>query len=231
MAEGKHRPADEDYWRCPWSRVLFAGDLFEAIPFTSQPTVLVEGADEHGESKHYVGEIDFAYGMLITPTCDMADPASGDLAHPFRVLVPVVEFQTACDVLGTPEHKRGLIRSRDASYPYLYLPACPGIDEGDLLALLSRPTMLSEAFLRTPPRRIAQLHPLARRHLKVKLAAYWGRVAIDAGELPLYERGEPDPRDATWPPSPYDDSEDALSGLPGPDWDPSEPGRVVDADA
>jgi hypothetical protein len=57
-------------------------------------------------------------------------------------------------------------------------------------------------FLRTPPRRIAQLHPRARRHLKVKLAAYWARAAISPEDLPLYERDEPHPRDRSWPPSP-----------------------------
>jgi hypothetical protein len=219
MGEGTHRPADEFYWRRPWSPILFAGDLFDAIPFSSQPTVVVEGEDERGERKHYVGEIEFAYGLLVTPTCDMADQRSAEIAHPFRVLVPVVGFEAACDALGTPEHKRGLIRSRDSSYPYLYLPPCPALDEGELLALLARPAMLAEEFLRTPPRRIAQLHPLARRHLKVKLAAYWGRAGINPEALPLYERDEPDPRDASWPPSPYDDPDDTLAAkLPEAEW-------------
>jgi len=38
MGPGEHRPYDHDYWTVPWSTGLFAGDLFEAIPFTtSQP--------------------------------------------------------------------------------------------------------------------------------------------------------------------------------------------------
>ena len=40
MGPGEHRPHDEEYWQRPWSRALFAGDLFEAIPFGDQPTVL-----------------------------------------------------------------------------------------------------------------------------------------------------------------------------------------------
>ena len=56
MASGK-RPPDEYYWRRPWSSMLFAGDLFEAIPFGTQPTVAVEADDEEGAHKHYVGAI------------------------------------------------------------------------------------------------------------------------------------------------------------------------------
>jgi hypothetical protein len=201
--------------------MLFAGDLFDAIPFSTQPTVVVEGEDDDGGRKHYVGEIDWAYGLLITPTCDMADQRTGEPAHPYRVLVPVLEFEAVCDALGTPEDKRGLIRSRDSSHPYLYLPPCAGLDEGDLVALLTRPAMVSEEFLRTPPRRLAQLHPRARRHLKVKLAAYWARARIEPNDLPLYERDEPYPRDTSWPPSPYDNSDDrSAARLPVPDWDP-----------
>jgi hypothetical protein len=201
--------------------MLFAGDLFDAIPFSTQPTVVVEGDDDDGERKHYVGEIDWAYGLLVTPTCDMADQRTGEPAHPYRVLVPVLAFEAVCDALGTPEDKRGLIRSRDSSHPYLYLPACPGLDEGELLALLTRPAMVSEEFLRTPPRRIAQLHPEARRHLKVKLAAYWARAHIEPDDLPLYERDEPDPRETSWPPSPYDHPDERPAAtLPAPEWDP-----------
>lgn len=203
--------------------MLFAGDLFEAIPFSGQPTVVFSGDDEQGEQKHFVGEIEFAYGLLVTPTCDMVNQADAGLAHPYRVLVPVVDFEMTCDVLRTPDDKRGLLRSRDSLQPYMYLPACPGLDEGELLALLPRPTMVSEEFLRDPPRRIAQLHPRARRHLKVKLAAYWGRAAVRPDDLPLYERDEPDPREASWPPSEYDDPAGSIaSELPAADWDPME---------
>jgi hypothetical protein len=52
MATGT-RPSDEHYWRQPWSSMLFAGDLFEAIPFGTQPTVAVEADDEDGAHKHY----------------------------------------------------------------------------------------------------------------------------------------------------------------------------------
>jgi hypothetical protein len=101
----------------------------------------------------------------------MSDQATGNSAHPYRVLVLVVSLDAVCDALEMPQDKRGLLRSRDQLHPYLYLPAVPGTDEGALVALLFRPTTVSEEFLRTPPRRLAQLHPLARRHVKVKLAA------------------------------------------------------------
>jgi hypothetical protein len=83
MATGT-RPSDEHYWRQPWSSTLFAGDLFEAIPVGTQPTVAVEAENEEGAHKHYVGGIEFAYGLLISPTCDMTDQATGGSAHPYR---------------------------------------------------------------------------------------------------------------------------------------------------
>ena len=92
------------------------------------------------------------------------------------MLVPVVSLEAVCDAPEMPKNKRGLLRSRDQLHPYLYLPAVPGTDEGELVALLFRPATVSEEFLREPPRRLAQLHPLARRHVKVKLAAYCERL-------------------------------------------------------
>ncbi len=53
---------------------LFAGDLFEAIPFGDQPTTLYRTED----GKHFVGEVAFAYGLLTTPTCDMAEQRDED---------------------------------------------------------------------------------------------------------------------------------------------------------
>ncbi|MEN3285180.1 MAG: hypothetical protein V7607_6320 [Solirubrobacteraceae bacterium] len=89
--------------------MLFGGDLFDAIPFSAQPTVVVEGEDDDGDRKHYVGEIDWAYGLLVTPTCDMADQRTGEPAHPYRVLVPVLAFEAVCDALGTPEEAYGVM--------------------------------------------------------------------------------------------------------------------------
>jgi hypothetical protein len=220
MATGT-RPSNDHYWRRPWSSMLFAGDLFEAIPFGTQPTVAVE-ADDDGVHKHYVGAIEFAYGLLISPTCDLTDQATGHSAHPYRVFVPVVSLAVACDTLAMPNDKRGLLRSRDQMHPYLYLPAVPGTDDGELVALLFRPTTVSEEFLRTPPRRLAQLHPLARRHVKVKLAAYWARARLDPEALPIFERDEERPGE-DWPPSPYDPPDTEFAErLPAPDWDPED---------
>jgi hypothetical protein len=222
MATG-NRPSDEHYWRRPWSSLLFAGDLFEAVPFGTQPTIAMEADDEDGAHKHYVGAIEFAYGLLVSPTRDMKDQATGESAHPYRVLVPVVSLEAVCDALEMPIDKRGLLRSRDRMHPYLYLPAVPGTDEGELVALLFRPTTVSEEFLRTPARRLAQLHPLARRHIKVKLAAYWARAGVDPDALPLFERDEARPGEAQWPPSPYDPPDSVFAArLPAPGWDPED---------
>jgi len=83
-----------------------------------------------------------------------------------------------------------LLRSRDAIQPYLYLPPRPGVLEVESVACLFRPTLVSDELLADPPRRVAQLQAPARRHLKVKLAAYWARVAVDPDDLPLHERDE-----------------------------------------
>src|SRR3954463_16176413 len=57
MGPGEHRPYDDQYWARPWATALFAGDLFEAVPFGEQPTVLYSAEDGPGIAKHFVGEI------------------------------------------------------------------------------------------------------------------------------------------------------------------------------
>lgn len=76
--------------------------------------------------------------------------------------------------------------------------------EEESVACLFRPSLVSDELLAEPPRRVAQLQPEARRHLKAKLAAYWARIAVDVKELPLQERGEEELRADAWPPSRYD---------------------------
>jgi hypothetical protein len=89
------------------------------------------------------------------------------------------------------------------SFPTLYLPALEPLFE-ESVACLFRPTLVSDDFLRDPPRRIAQMHPEARRQLKVKLARYWARVDVNRDALPLNERGEEQVRADEEPPSVYD---------------------------
>ena len=161
---------------------LFAGDLFEAIPFGDQPTMLHRADD----GKHFVGEVAFAYGLLTTPTCDMAEQRDeGQAAHPIRVLVPVLPLVAVAEQAGAVANSMKLLRSRDTLHPYMYLPPLSGFLEEESVACLFRPSLVSDELLAEPPRRVAQLQPEARRHLKVKLAAYWGRVAVDPKELPV----------------------------------------------
>ena len=205
MGPGEHRPHDHEYWTRPWSTTLFAGDLFEAIPFGDQPTVIYTGDEEPIAGKHFVGEVAFGYGMLITPTCDMADQhGASSPAHPYRVLVPVLPLRVVCEQTGAVSENEKLLRSRDSIHPYMYLPPLPEVLEEESVACLFRPSLVSDDLLADPPRRIAQLQPAARRHLKVKLAAYWARVAVDPMELPLTERDEDAVRASTSPPSRYD---------------------------
>ncbi|HZV75949.1 MAG TPA: hypothetical protein VFF79_19745 [Conexibacter sp.] len=215
MGPGEHRPHDEEYWQRPWARALFAGDLFEAIPFGEQPTILYTPVKGEASGKHFLGEIAFGYGLLITPTCDMTEQhGERSAAHPFRTLVPVVPLETVVTQTGAIERSLGLLRSRDAITPYMYLPPLAGALDGEHVACLFRPTLVSDGLLREPPRRVAQLQAPARRHLKVKLAAYWGRAAIDSNDLRLHERDEHDLLAEGWPPSPYDPA-DVSASRPG----------------
>lgn len=191
------------------------GRSVEGVPFGDQPTRLVATDGEDGATKHYVGEVAFAYGLLITPTCDMADQrAGGQASHPFRVLVPVVPLELVVAEAADVERSLGLLRGRDTLTAYLYLPALDGVLDDEHVACLFRPSLVSDDLLREPPRRVAQLRPEARRQLKVKLAAYWGRAHVAAEDLPLLERDEDELRAEAWPPSPYDVPEPLVADPP-----------------
>jgi hypothetical protein len=181
------RPADEEYWVPSWSRVLFAGDLFAAIPFLDQPSETL--VDEDRQGKHFLGPIAFAYGLLISPTCDMVDQKTLDVSHPYRVFVPALPLTTVAEEAPGTAENVGLIRSRDKVVPYMYLPPLPGVlDES--VACLFRPTLISDADLRALPRRIAQLGPEGRRQLKIKLIRYWGRIDPERQVIEPRERDE-----------------------------------------
>lgn len=204
MAADAHRPSDEDYWIAPWSRVLFSGDVFEAIPFGGQPTTVL--TDEEADPvKHYLGEIAFGYGLLISPTCDMYTQLAGQPApaHPYRVLAPILPLEEVAAATDAVERNVGLLRSRDSLVPYMYLPALDGVFD-ESVACLFRPTLVADDFLAGPPRRIAQMHPEARRQLKIKLARYWARVDVPRDDIPLHEHDEVAVRAEQTPPSPYD---------------------------
>jgi hypothetical protein len=58
---------------------------------------------------------------------------------------------------GAIERSLGLLRSRDAITPYMYLPQLDDVLVGEHVACLFRPTLVSDELLREPPRRVAQL--------------------------------------------------------------------------
>lgn len=212
MGPGEHRPHDEEYWQRPWARAPFAGDLFEAIPFGEQPTIVHTADGGWAPGKHFLGEVAFSHGLLITPTCDMADQHGEQLsAHPFRVLVPVLPLELIVAQTSAIEQSLGLLQGRDTLAPYMYLPTLPGFLDGEHVACLFRPTLVSDEVLRDPPRRVAQLQAPARRHLKVKLVAYWSRAGVDPNSLPLHERSEENLVADGWPPSPYDPADVSAS--------------------
>jgi hypothetical protein len=202
MADAIYRPADDQYWIPNWSSVLFAGDLFAAIPFGEQPFEAV--VDPSGHGKHFVGPVAYGYGLLISPTCDMVDQKTLAIAHPYRVLVPILPFSMVAEGSPATAQNLGLIRSRDQVIPYMYLPPLAGILDGESVACLYRPTTVSDDFLRDPPRRVAQLHQEARRQLKIKLARYWARVGPRREDIDLLEMDEESVRSAGLPASAYD---------------------------
>jgi len=141
MGPGEHRPYDHDYWTVPWSTGLFAGDLFEAIPFTDQPTVLVAEDDEDDAAKHFVGPVSYGYGLLITPTCDMADQhAAGGTTHPFRTLVPVLPLALVLEHTHGLAGNAALLRGRDTIYEQLsnVVRSCCTVRRLDLLRAASK---------------------------------------------------------------------------------------------
>lgn len=127
MAPGEHRPRDEEYWIPAWASVLFSGDLFEAVPFGGPSTEIVEGEDETGSTKHYVGDVSFAYGLLVSPTCDMYEQRGDHTqpAHPFRVLVPVLPLGKVAEVVEAIEDNVRL-RIRCRTFGNLERPVAPG---------------------------------------------------------------------------------------------------------
>ena len=204
VTTSKHkRPEDGDYWCPAWSKTLFAGDVFQAIPFHEPPTELYVSED-YPQEQHYFGHVGWGYGLLVSPTCDMYEAIEPEqIAHPFRVLVPILPLEQVVEHADAVEESVGLIRSRDQLQAYLYGPPLDGFFE-ESVACLYRPTIVTESFLAEPPRRIAQMKPEARRHLKVKLAAYWGRVKVEHDDLPLHERGEDEAVASADPPSRFD---------------------------
>jgi hypothetical protein len=182
-----YRPTDAEYWVANWSGVLFAGDLFAAIPFIDQPSETL--VDETGQGKHFLGPIAFGYGLLISPTCDMVDQKTLEIAHPYRIFVPVVPLSMVAEAAPGARGNIGLIRSRDSVLPYMYLPPLPGVlDES--AACLFRPALISDEDLRAAPRRIVQLAPEGRRQLKIKLIRYWGRFDPEREDVNAKEQDE-----------------------------------------
>lgn len=157
----------------------------------------------------------YGYGLLISPTCDMVDQKTLVPAHPYRVIVPVLSLSLVAAGSKAAERNLGLLRSRDQVIPYMYLPPLAGVFD-ESAACLYRPTNVSDDFLRNPPRRVAQLHPEARRQLKIKLARYWARVSPNRTDIDLLEMDEASVRSAAIPASAYDI--DLVSPEDAPRW-------------
>jgi hypothetical protein len=81
MGPGEHRPHDNEYWTPPWSATLFAGDLFEAIPFGDQPTVTYAGEEEPVAGPHFNGVVaDLRYDRPARRRLGTSVPGPGPCA-------------------------------------------------------------------------------------------------------------------------------------------------------
>jgi hypothetical protein len=214
LASAWTRPRDDEYWIRPWSRVLFGGDLCLAIPFVDQPFETLVESDDDG--KHFVGQIAFGYGLLISPTCDMLHQGTLGPAHPYRLFVPVLPLELVAEGANLSNDNVGLIRGQDKLHPYMYLPPLPPLF-AESVACLYRPSLVDDESLRAAPRRIAQLGPEARRHLKIKLIRYFGRINPDRDGVDATERDEELFGADAEHPSPYD-LDPARSPDDIPDW-------------
>jgi len=210
MGPGEHRPHDREYWIEPWSTTLFAGDLFEAIPFGDHPTGIYAGEEEPVAGRHFVGEVAFGYGLLITPTCDMTHQhGGGGLAHPYRVLVPVLPLRFVAEQTGAVAENEKLLRGRDIATRSIRI--CTFRRS----AARRRPRRGERGvFLPTEPRqRRAARQPAAPGRAAAaggqtasqgEARCVLARTAIDPNELPLHERDEDAVRASASPPSRYD---------------------------
>src|SRR4029077_6868046 len=82
--------------------------------------------------QHFQGQIDFAYGMLITPSCDMYGGDPPTLAHKFRVLVPVLDLRHVVENTKSIGDNVDQMRKRDHLRAYMYLPPLRGRFEESL---------------------------------------------------------------------------------------------------
>jgi hypothetical protein len=73
------------------------------------------------------------------------------------VLVPVLPVRLVVEQTGALAENEKLLRSRETIHPYMYLPTIPGVLDGETVACLFRPSLVSDELLAGPPRRIAQL--------------------------------------------------------------------------
>ena len=131
--------------------------------------------------KHYLGEIAFGFGLLVSPTCDMYNQLAEDPrpAHPYRALVPILPLEEVAAATDAVEPKTSSCCARaTACTPTCDLPALStGSSTRASPAYSGRPWSPTTSSA-DPPRRIAQMNPEARPQLKIKLARYWARVDL-----------------------------------------------------
>jgi hypothetical protein len=98
MPPGVDRPLDNEYWVRCWSTVLFAGDLFVAVPFVDQPFQLYEAEADDSTRRHYVGQFSTGYGLMISPTCDLINQRAGDHRIHFACSCPSCRHPTSSNM-------------------------------------------------------------------------------------------------------------------------------------
>ena len=186
-------------------------------PVHDAPSGVAAGDDEHGDRKHDVGHIEFAYGLLITPTWDIRSghrwPGS-----PYRVLVPSWG-SSGLQAHGTTEDKQGL-----SGVATPRMPICTSRpDRAGRGGVVRDDRATGDAVRRVPPHPAPPdraTPPPSPTALEGQARSYWARGRVNP--RPCRSMSAMSPTRATHPgPRPYDtattatpDASRRRSGIP-----------------
>ncbi len=166
------------------TRLLSQGDIFRDVPLafpSPADAILVEESGGSGRS-FLSGPLDYGSAMLVTPTCSMRAQTPGeDYAHPVRTLVPLRSVTELVERGILDSSKHGLAEARDSLINYMYLPADPGLDLPESLALLYMPVTLHHEMISES--RVTQLTYEAASQLQKKLTWFTSSLLADRNDF------------------------------------------------
>lgn len=179
------RPADDEYYEESWTQTLFQGDVFRDVPLAFPwPADVVLVGERESERRFLSGPFEITHAMLITPTCTMSAQGrlapAGGYSMAARALVPVRPLTQVLEEEAVTEQNLGHLRA-DRLRNFFYLPANPGWDLPESVALLYQPTTVHHDVIRDL--RAGQLSGAGHRQLLRSLAFYSTGARITFEEL------------------------------------------------